>query len=98
MNNKQIITILVVIVIILTAILLFTVLTSYKTVDQDYVHAPRANEKVMFTGTKSYSGLKLADWTNGAIFDVIEVSGDRVVIGKGTAVTAAVNIKDCRPV
>ena len=45
----------------------------------------------MFTGTKSYSGLRLADWTNGAIFDVIEVSGDRVVIGKGTAVTAAVN-------
>lgn len=58
----------------------------------------RKGSKVMFTGTKSYSGLKLADWTNGAIFDVIEVSGDRVVIGKGTAVTAAVNIKDCRPV
>ena len=54
--------------------------------------------KVMFTGTKSYSGIKLADWTNGAIFDVIEVSGNRVVIGKGTAVTAAVNIKDCQPV
>lgn len=54
--------------------------------------------KIMFAGTKSYSGMKLADWTNGAIFDVIEVSGDRVVIGKGTAVTAAVNIKDCRPV
>lgn len=58
----------------------------------------RKGSKVMFTGTKSYSGIKLADWTNGAIFDVIEVSGDRVVIGKGTAVTAAVNIKDCRPV
>ena len=58
----------------------------------------RKGSKVMFTGTKSYSGIKLADWTNGAVFDVIEVSGDRVVIGKGTAVTAAVNIKDCRPV
>ena len=58
----------------------------------------RKGSKVMFTGTKSYSGIKLADWTNGAIFDVIEVSGNRVVIGKGTAVTAAVNIKDCRPV
>lgn len=55
-------------------------------------------KKVMFTGTKSYSGLRLADWTNGAIFDVIEVSGDRVVIGKGTAVTAAVNAKDCKPI
>ena len=51
--------------------------------------------KVKFTGTKSYSGIKLASWTKNSIFDVIEVSGDRVVIGKGTAVTAAVNIKDC---
>ncbi len=58
----------------------------------------RKGSKIQFTGTKSYSGIKLADWTNGAIFDVIEISGDRVVIGKGTAVTAAVNIKDCRPV
>ena len=51
--------------------------------------------KVKFTGTKSYSGIKLASWTKGDTFDVIEVSGDRVVIGKGTAVTAAVNMKDC---
>ena len=54
--------------------------------------------KVRFTGTTSYSGIKLADWTHNDIFDVIEVSGDRVVIGKGTAVTAAVNINDCQPV
>ena len=51
--------------------------------------------KVKFTGTKSYSGIKLASWTKNSIFDVIEVSGDRVVIGKGTAVTAAVNMRDC---
>ena len=51
--------------------------------------------KVKFTGAKSYSGIKLASWTTNSIFDVIEVSGDRVVIGKGTAVTAAVNMKDC---
>ena len=51
--------------------------------------------KVKFTGTKSYSGINLASWTKNSIFNVIEVSGDRVVIGKGTAVTAAVNIKDC---
>lgn len=51
--------------------------------------------KVKFTGTKSYSGITLAGWTHNSIFDVIEVSGDRVVIGKGTAVTAAVNMKDC---
>ena len=54
--------------------------------------------KVRFTGTKSYSGITLANWTHNDIFNVIEVSGDRVVIGKGTAVTAAVNIKDCQPV
>ena len=51
--------------------------------------------KVKFTGTKSYSGINLASWTKNSTFDVIEVSGDRVVIGKGTAVTAAVNMKDC---
>lgn len=56
----------------------------------------RKGSKVKFTGTKSYSGIKLADWTHNSTFDVIEVSGDRVVIGKGTAVTAAVNIKDCQ--
>ena len=51
--------------------------------------------KVKFTGTKSYSGIKLASWTTNSVFDVIEVLGDRVVIGKGTAVTAAVKMKDC---
>lgn len=54
--------------------------------------------KVKFTGTKSYSGINLASWTKNSIFDVIEVSGDRIVIGKGTAVTAAVNIRDCQKV
>ena len=54
--------------------------------------------KVKFTGTKSYSGINLASWTKNGIFDVIEVSGDRVVIGKGTAVTAAVNMKDCQKI
>ena len=58
----------------------------------------RKGMKVRFVGTKSYSGIPLASWTYGYIFDVIEVSGDRVVIGKGTAVTAAVNINDCEPV
>ena len=56
----------------------------------------KKGSRVKFTGTKSYSGLKLAGWTHGYIFDVIEISGDRVVIGKGTAVTSAVNIKDCQ--
>lgn len=51
--------------------------------------------KIRFTGTKTYSGIKLASWTHNAVFDVIEISGDRVVIGKGVAVTAAVNKADC---
>ena len=51
---------------------------------------------IRFLGTHSYSGIKLADWVTNDIFNVIELSGDRAVIGKGTAVTAAVNIKDCR--
>ena len=58
----------------------------------------RKGSKIMFTGAMSYSGIRLANWTKGSIFDVIEISGDRVVIGKGTAVTAAVNIRDCQPI
>lgn len=58
----------------------------------------RKGSKVRFTGTRSYSGMKLASWTHNDVFDVIEVSGDRVVIGKGNAVTSAVNIKDCQKV
>ena len=58
----------------------------------------KKGSKVKLTGKMTYSGIRLADWTYGDIFDVIEVSGDRVVIGKGTAVTAAVHIKDCQPV
>ena len=54
--------------------------------------------RIRFTGTKSYSGIKLASWTHNDIFNVIELSGDRVVIGKGSAVTAAVNIRDCQKV
>ena len=54
--------------------------------------------RIKFTGTKSYSGIKLASWTHNDIFNVIELSGDRVVIGKGSAVTAAVNIRDCQKV
>ena len=58
----------------------------------------KKGSKVKLTGRMTYSGIRLADWTYGEIFDVIEISGDRVVIGKGTAVTAAVHINDCQPV
>lgn len=58
----------------------------------------KKGDRVRFTGTRSYSGMKLASWTHNDTFDVIEVSGDRVVIGKGNAVTSAVNIRDCQKV
>lgn len=58
----------------------------------------KKGDRVRFTGTRSYSGMKLASWTHNDVFDVIEVSGDRVVIGKGNAVTSAVNIRDCQKV
>lgn len=58
----------------------------------------KKGSRVRFTGTRSYSGMKLAAWTHNDVFDVIEISGDRVVIGKGTAVTSAVNIRDCQKV
>lgn len=51
-------------------------------------------DKVKFIGTKGYNGEKLASWTTGSIFDVISVSGDRVVIGKGKSITAAVKKSD----
>lgn len=58
----------------------------------------KKGNRVRFTGIRSYSGMKLASWTHNAVFDVIEVSNDRVVIGKGNAVTSAVNIRDCQKV
>lgn len=54
----------------------------------------KKGDKVKFTGSKDYNGTTLSSWVNGSIFDVIEVSGYRVVIGKGSAVTAAVKMSD----
>lgn len=50
--------------------------------------------KVKFTGTKGYNGESLASWVTGSTFDVISISGDRVVIGKGKSITAAVKKSD----
>lgn len=51
-------------------------------------------DKVKMNGTTDYNGTKLSSWVKGSTFDVIEVSGDRVVIGKGSVVTAAVKKSD----
>lgn len=45
-------------------------------------------------GAKTYTGGGLASSVYSRTYDVIEVKGDRVVIGIGSAVTAAMNKKD----
>ena len=45
-------------------------------------------------GARTYDGKSLASFVYNTVYDVIQVNGDRVVIGKGSAVTAAVHIKD----
>lgn len=43
------------------------------------------------SGAKDYNGTGLASSVYSNTYDVIQINGDRVVIGKGSAVTAAVN-------
>ena len=45
-------------------------------------------------GAKTYTGGALASFVYANTYTVLELSGDRAVIGQGKAVTAAVNIKD----
>ena len=45
-------------------------------------------------GAKTYTGRNLASFVYNNVYDVIQINGDRVVIGKGTAVTAAVHKND----
>lgn len=45
-------------------------------------------------GARAYDGKGLADFVYKEIYDVIQVDGDRVVIGKGKTVTAAVKAQD----
>lgn len=45
-------------------------------------------------GAKTYDGGGLASFVYSTTYDVLEVSGDRVVIGIGSAVTAAVHSSD----
>lgn len=45
-------------------------------------------------GAKDYNGVQLASFVYGRTYDVIQISGDRVVIGQGGQVTAAVSAKD----
>ena len=46
------------------------------------------------SGAKDYNGVQLASFVYGRAYDVIQITGDRVVIGQGKTVTAAVRLKD----
>lgn len=46
------------------------------------------------SGAKDYNGTKLSSSVYNTTYDVIQINGDRVVIGKGKAVTAAVHKSD----
>ncbi len=51
----------------------------------------KSGDKVRVLKNIDYNGTKLISSIVGGIYDVIEVAGDRVVIGKGKNVTAAMN-------
>ncbi len=48
----------------------------------------------MKSGAKDYNGKGLASFVYSTTYDVLEVKGDRVVIGVGKAITAAVKLSD----
>lgn len=45
-------------------------------------------------GAKTYDGKNLASFVYTTTYDVIQINGNRVVIGKGKEVTAAVHINN----
>jgi hypothetical protein len=51
----------------------------------------KGNKVKVKQGAKTYTGGSLASFVYSNVYDVIEVNGDRVVIGKGNVVTAAVH-------
>ena len=52
--------------------------------------AIKVGDKVKTSATKDYNGRRLSSSVRKNTYDVIQVNGNRVVIGKGKAVTAAV--------
>ncbi|MGI5963854.1 MAG: SPOR domain-containing protein, partial [Lawsonibacter sp.] len=55
----------------------------------------KVGSKVMVkSGAKTYTGGSLSSFVYKTVYDVIQINGDRVVIGLGKAVTAAVNKSD----
>lgn len=52
------------------------------------------NKVKVKSGAKTYTGGSLSSFVYSTVYDVIQIDGDRVVIGLGKAITAAVNKKD----
>ena len=48
----------------------------------------------MAKGAKTYNSGTLAAFVYNTVYNVMQIDGDRVVIGLGGVVTAAVNIKN----
>lgn len=69
MDNKKIIIVLAVVVIILAIMTGFLALNSYKEVNEDFVQFPTPNEKVKFSGTYlgPYGGIWNVDKSSGVI-------------------------------
>ena len=69
MDDKKVIVILAIVIVILIGMISFTLLNSYKEVDSDYVFAPLPNEKVKFTGTYlgPYEGIYNINKDSGVI-------------------------------
>ena len=78
MEDKKIILILVMVIVVLAGLVSVTLLTSYKEVGSDYVYAPVPNEKVKFTGTYlgPYGGIYNIDGSSG----VIQVGNAYVIV------------------
>lgn len=51
----------------------------------------KKGDKVKVLNNVDYNGTRLNSNVKGGIYDVIQANGDRIVIGKGSAVTAAMN-------
>lgn len=65
------------------------------TVEKPESNSPQLGDYVRVKpGAKTYTGGNLASWVYEEVYDVMEVAGNRAVIGKGSTVTAAMNIKD----
>lgn len=58
------------------------------------ITAKKGDKVMVKSGAKTYTGGSLDSHVYSTVYDVIEVNGDRAVIGIGTKVTAAIKVTD----